>query len=101
MSAYTSKLKSEVQGRTYKIQNEQHSLNPLNSYRGAAGCGKQNYQSINYIQRQNCCIIPKLNIVILLNNILDGGSPSSSLGKILDGGSPLNSGLKNLNGGMP
>jgi hypothetical protein len=60
MAAYTSQIKGEVQGRTYKVQNTQHALNTRNAYRGTAGCGAQNYQAIYYSTKKGCCITPKI-----------------------------------------
>ena len=102
ISAYTSKLKAEVQGRTYKIQNTAHSLTAQNSYRGAAGCSTQSYSPIRYSRKYStCCYNTIKEPIEIIKKILDGGSPSNSGPKVLDGLYVLSSDTKLLVGGSP
>jgi|UniRef100_A0A6C0CT85 hypothetical protein len=53
-AAYTSKLKAEALGRTYKVQDTNHRLFTPTLYRGAAGCGPVDYTQIVYVPLCNC-----------------------------------------------
>ena len=53
-AAYTSKLKAEALGRTYKVQDTNHRLFTTTLYRGAAGCGPVNYNQIVYVEPCAC-----------------------------------------------
>jgi hypothetical protein len=53
-SAYTSKLKAEALGRTFKVQDTNHRLFTSTLYRGAAGCGPLNFAQITYVRPCVC-----------------------------------------------
>jgi hypothetical protein len=53
-AAYTSKLKAESLGRTYKIQDTNHRLTASTLYRGAADCGPVDYTQIVYVPLCAC-----------------------------------------------
>ena len=55
MSAFTSKIKAETEGKTQKIQNSSTAVT-TGIYRGVAGCAAQNYQIIFYPRKLNCSI---------------------------------------------
>lgn len=56
MSAHTAKLNAENQGRTQKVQDSARSVT-TGIYQGVAGCGRQNYQKINFYYRKKCCSV--------------------------------------------
>jgi len=47
VSAYTSKIKAETQGKTQKVQNDGRTVT-TGLYRGVSGCNPQNYNQIIY-----------------------------------------------------
>jgi hypothetical protein len=103
-TAYISKIKNEVLGRTYKVQDTNHRLFTTTLYRGAAGCGPVDYTEIDYVEVCICDYIgparktPNPPAIIFT---YDGGSPASSGGMIIDGGSPMMSGSIVIDGGNP
>ena len=56
-AAYTSKIKAEALGRTYKVQDTNHRLFTTTLYRGAAGCGPVNYNQIMYVKPCACNLL--------------------------------------------
>ena len=67
-SAFTSKVRSQALGRTFKVQNNNSTVTTNPVFTGAAGCNKLRYGKIYYKDSQ-CCELP---IQIL---IYSGGTP--------------------------
>lgn len=103
-AAYTSKLKNEALGRTYKVQDTNHRLFTTTLYRGAAGCGPVDYAQIDYIEPCKCDYIglsPRYPPRPPQPGTLDGGSPSNPGLQVIDGGSPAQPGPTLIDGGKP
>lgn len=112
-AAYTSKLKAQSLGRTFKVQDTNHRLFTTTLYRGAAGCGPVDYTQLNYVELCRCNAILPVELppipppvipppVIpppVIPDIPDGGNPSQSGDITYDGGTPSSSGLSNVDGG--
>jgi len=84
VSAYTSKLRAEVKGRTQKVQDDDRSVT-TGIYRGTAGCGQLNFSQIVYAKRQKCCFVVRKVVrgAVIIN--ISGGF-NEAVGRILDGG---------------
>jgi hypothetical protein len=63
-TAWTSKLKAEALGRTYKVQESNTTLATTTAYRGAAACYAINYQQILYLEACKCEYLDKCNLVV-------------------------------------
>ena len=104
-NAWTSKLKAEALGRTFKVQNTNHKLTTGTLYRGAAACGPLDYNALFYAEVCKCdylvpCPIPPAPPPVV-QTVYDGGSPAASGPLQLDGGNPAGSGPIQLDGGNP
>jgi hypothetical protein len=94
-AAYISKLKTEVLGRTYKVQSTNNRLETNNIYRGRTECKAIDYTQIIYTENQKCGCVAR----IVTKLIYHGGNSTLSGSKTLDGGTPLRSGSTILNAG--
>ena len=100
-AAYTSKLKAQALGRTYKVQDTNHRLFTTTLYRGAVGCGPVNYAQIKYVESCSCDYIgPAKKYIPARALIYDGGGPGGSGTRLIDGGLVNNTGSV-LNAGGP
>jgi len=108
-AAYISKIKGELLGKTYKVQDANHRLFTTTLYRGAARCGPVDYTQLDYIEPCRCEYIG-LSIIAPIcppippppkQTIIDGGSPSNSGIPIIDGGNPSTAVTTILDGGKP
>ena len=99
-TAWTSKLKSEAWGRTFKVQETNHRAMTGIAYRGAAMCYAMNYAQLIYDDNlKRCCNRNSLPSPPPLGRVLNGGSPSSISTSTLNGGTPSSTGTSILNGG--
>ena len=92
-SAFTSKVRSNALGRTFKVQNNNSTVTTNPVFTGAAGCNKLRYGKIYYKDSQ-CCELP---VQIL---IYSGGTPFFTGPNTLSGGTPSYTG-NTLSGGRP
>jgi len=104
-AAYISKIKREVLGKTYKVQDANHRLFTTTLYRGAAGCGPVDYTQLNYVEPCLCDHIGPANKYIppakLERDTIDGGTSAASGILVIDGGNALISGNHIIDGGTP
>lgn len=102
-AAYISKIKREVLGKTYKVQDANHRLFTTTLYRGAVGCGPVDYTQLSYVEPCLCDYIGPAKrqpiIYRLPSDIIDGGSSSASGKVIIDGGSAKSAGVHIIDGG--
>jgi hypothetical protein len=119
-SAYLSKIKSQVTGRAFKVQNSKNSLATDSANRGVAACGPLNYTEIVYTielcrlqklyQPYPRCIPASPIIPVPHSYIINGGNiaiangglagtvPTNSA-NVLNGGTSTRGGSVVLNGG--
>jgi hypothetical protein len=103
-AAYISKIKREVLGKTYKVQDANHRLFTTTLYRGAVGCGPVDYTQLIYVEPCLCDYIgpakrynpppPKPCRVDI-----DGGTSSASGQPVIDGGNTEFAGVHIIDGG--
>ena len=94
-AAYISKLKTEVLGRTYKVQSTNNRLETYSIYRGRTECKAIDYTQIVYKENQKCGCVARIATKLIYH----GGNSIISGSKILDGGTPLRSGSAMLDAG--
>jgi hypothetical protein len=105
-AAYTSKLKAQALGRTFKVQDTNHRALTSTLYRGAAGCGPVDYTQLKYVEACKCVYIgPARNfgpppIICNCPCGLDGGTQASSGDIIYDAGNQSFEGTTILDGGV-
>ena len=108
-AAYISKIKREVLGKTYKVQDANHRLFTTTLYRGAAGCGPVDYTQLNYVEPCLCDYIGPAKRYIPppppppkpCRDTIDGGIAAASGDILIDGGSALRPGSHIIDGGNP
>jgi hypothetical protein len=107
-AAYISKIKREVLGKTYKVQDTNHRLFTTTLYRGAIGCGPVDYTQLNYVEPCLCDYIgPAKNPPIAgpppkpCRDTIDGGTSVASGVPIIDGGNASRPGSQIIDGGTP
>jgi hypothetical protein len=103
-NAWTARLRTQALGRTYKVQETNHSLSTITAYRGAAACYAINYEQLLYLEMCKCDYITTCNFAapsLPLSITYDGGDAIFSGNIILDGGNPLLPGTRVIDGGIP
>lgn len=107
-AAYISKIKREVLGKTYKVQDTNHRLFTTTLYRGAVGCGPVDYTQLIYVEPCLCDYIgPAKRRPIVspppkpCRDTIDGGIPFASGVAVIDGGNAFTPGSQIIDGGKP